>query len=101
MATEIQAIKLVPPTSKPSPDSPAMKKSVIKAIAANGEFGPESAQAKLAWETVEELAASDNSEAIQSSLDDECLIESIEACEALEEFTRALNLESSVSRYSG
>ena len=101
LAAEIQAIKLVAPKSKTSPDSPILKKALIDAKAASDYFGSDSSEAKLAWETVEEIASSDNSEAFQDDLDDECLVETIEACEALEELSRVIILESTSSRYSG
>jgi hypothetical protein len=41
------------------------------------EFGPTSPEARLAWEAVEEVNASDNSAATMGSLDDECEVENI------------------------
>lgn len=90
LAEEIKAIKLVAPSSKHSPSSPMMQKVLSEAKAIVTEFGADSTQAKLAWETVEEVAASDNSEVQEPGLDESCLIETIEACEAIEEVARAL-----------
>ena len=42
------------------------------------------------WETVEEIASSDVSEATKGSLEEECLVEAIEACEAIEALQNAL-----------
>ena len=58
------------------------------------ELGITSSEAKLAWETVEEVAASGTSEATKKALDlDECDVEKIAACEALKELDRVLNLD--------
>jgi len=58
--------------------SPAQKKTatteaIENAVAASAEHGPTSPEARLAWETVEEMAASDNSVATQGNISDECL----------------------------
>ena len=50
-------------------------------------------EAALAWETVEEIAAASNAPALGGKLTDECLVEAIEACEALDELNKALNLD--------
>ena len=67
------------------------------------EFGVGSTEAKLAWETVEDIAKNDYSEAVKDDLSDECLIETIEACEAIEEMQRALhvNEHAGSGRYQG
>jgi len=68
------------------------------------ELGITSSEAKLAWEDVEEIASSGTSEATKTGLDtDECLVEKIEACEALEELDRVIHLESNKDngRYQG
>jgi len=57
------------------------------------KFGITSSEAKLAWETVEEMAASGTSEATKKALDmDECDVDYSAACAALEELDRVLNL---------
>jgi len=57
------------------------------------ELGITSSEAKLAWEDVEEIASSSTSEATKKALDlDECDVEKIEACEALEELDRVINV---------
>ena len=67
-----------------------MAKVLADAKAIVNEYGADSTQAKLAWETVEEVAASDNSEVQEPGLDEACLVETIEACEAIEEIARVL-----------
>ena len=96
LADELKGVKLAtPPSGASSSDSShtvAMKSALDAARAASEEFGKDSTEAKLAWETVEEIAAgaSDN-EAMRAPLDEECLIELIEGCEALEKFKTALD----------
>jgi hypothetical protein len=51
---------------------------------------------------VEEIASSGNSSVGAPDLDDECLIETMEACEALEEINRLATLQNfGGSSYSG
>jgi len=58
------------------------------------ELGITSSEAKLAWENVEEIASSGVSQATKKLLSlEECEIEVVDACEALEELNSALNLE--------
>lgn len=97
LADELKGVKLAtpPPTtthSTSAQEDSAMKTALAAARAASEEFGKESTEAKLAWETVEELAASaTDGEAFHAPLDEECLIELIEGCEALEKFKTALD----------
>jgi len=63
----------------------ALQTAIAEAKAATKKFGGTSPEAAVAWDNVEELSASDNSSAQQPSLSDECLVDMVEACEALEE----------------
>lgn len=94
MAAELQGVKVAKPASS-GPVNPvaeaAMKSAVAAAKAAVEEFGEGSTEATLAWETVEEIASSSNSIASQPSLEEECLIDLIEGCEALEKFKAVLD----------
>jgi NADH dehydrogenase/NADH:ubiquinone oxidoreductase subunit G len=102
LAKEIQAIKMTPPPAKPKQSSAAMKAAIAEAQAAGEKFGKSSSEAILAWETVEEIASSDNSVVVGATLDEECLVEAIESCNALEELSRVINLEkNSDGAYSG
>ena len=101
LASEIQAVKIKPGRSTQSPDSALMKKVLKEAKEAVMQHGADSTQSKLAWEIVEGVASSDNSVSMLPSLEEECLVEAIEACEAIEELNRVLSLESQTSRYSG
>ena len=101
IAEEIQSIKLKASEMKPGSDSPELRAALDNARKTSKEFGATSAQAKVAWAEVEEIASASNSLAIGARLDEECLVETIEACEAIEEVQRVLNLGKSTSRYSG
>lgn len=92
LADELKGVKLATPSvTATAPDDAAMKEALANARAATENFGSDSIEAKLAWETVEEVAASTNLSAIRAPLDEECLIELIEGCEALEKFKTALD----------
>mmetsp|Transcript_5838 Transcript_5838/g.8588 ORF Transcript_5838/g.8588 Transcript_5838/m.8588 type:complete len:190 (-) Transcript_5838:115-684(-) len=103
LAQEIQAIKFVKPQGgKPGADSPELKKALTEAKEATENHGPGSKEAIQAWMTVEEIASSDQSEASAGNLDEECFIQTIEACEALEEINRIVDLQKfEGSRYGG
>mmetsp|Transcript_26838 Transcript_26838/g.40303 ORF Transcript_26838/g.40303 Transcript_26838/m.40303 type:complete len:168 (-) Transcript_26838:150-653(-) len=103
LASKIRAIKLTKPESSPQPVSAAMEKALAEARDLTEKFGATSTEAKLAWETVEDIAQNDSSEAMKNDLTDECLIETIEACEAIEELQRALyvNEHAGSGRYQG
>mmetsp|Transcript_15443 Transcript_15443/g.31900 ORF Transcript_15443/g.31900 Transcript_15443/m.31900 type:complete len:224 (-) Transcript_15443:750-1421(-) len=80
-----------------SGDSPALRAAIKEATEAakkaSEEFGATSSEAKLAWETVEEVASSGLSNAMGGGLDQECLVEQAsDACLALEELNKALKL---------
>jgi hypothetical protein len=94
LAEELKGVKLATPVSRTAvPAYPAdMKAALAAARSATEEFGVTSSEAKLAWETVEEIAASStDDEATRAPLDEECLVELIEGCEALEKFKAALD----------
>lgn len=93
LAEEIRSVKLTKPSSSPQVVSDDMVAALDEAKALTAEFGVQSNQAKLAWETVEDIASNDSSEAMKGSLEEECLVEVIEACEAIEELQRALFVE--------
>jgi hypothetical protein len=105
LALDIRNIKLSSPSPVvPIQDTIAIRKALQEAKSATDKFGIQSSEAKIAWDTVEEIASSDNSQAMKGTLDEECLVETIEACEALEELQRAIHLEQTKytnSRYQG
>lgn len=93
LADQLKGVKLAQPTSSSSvagSEDSVLKDALEAARSAAEAHGKDSVEAKLAWETVEEIAASNNLEATRAPLDEECLIELIEGCEALEKFKNAL-----------
>mmetsp|Transcript_8971 Transcript_8971/g.19833 ORF Transcript_8971/g.19833 Transcript_8971/m.19833 type:complete len:205 (-) Transcript_8971:286-900(-) len=91
LTTEVQAVKLQATSAvNASVDSVAMKSVLAEARNAEEKFGKGSVESKLAWEAVEEVASSDMSGSMITSLEDECLVEALEACAALDELNRAI-----------
>jgi len=126
IVSDIQAIKLSKPTGAVAPNTEALKSAMKEAKEITEKHGIDSVQARQAWvsynihhiiqlnqslthflinnqqETVEEIASADNSTVGAPDLDDECLIEALDACEALEEINRLAALQRfDGSRYSG
>jgi len=80
MTTALQATR---------PDTAVLVEDALKATAA---YGIESAEARVAWDIVEEADASDNSVATLPSMDEECSVEEQEAIDAkCEEYGRFLD----------
>lgn len=101
LGTEIQAIKIPSPPAPQAAGGIDMSKLISEAKLAGDKFGVSSTEAKMAWETVEEIASNDSSEEQKGSLDEECLVEMMTACEALDEVSRVLSLDKSSDRYGG
>jgi len=94
LADSLKGVKLASPPSGAATggEARAMQDALAAAKVASEKHGEDSTEAKLAWETVEEIAASAaDGEAAKATLDEECLIELIEGCEALEKFKEALD----------
>ena len=90
LTDELKRIKVSAAPPAKAVDSPELRAAVKAAKAASDEFGPSSPEAAVAWDAVEEIAAAGNAPALGGRITDECLVEAIEACEALEELNRAL-----------
>jgi len=93
LASDIQSFKLVQPEPMPVTDTTAMRAALAEAKEAAEKFGTDSIEARLAWETVEEIASSGKGEESRPSLYDVCLSETLAACEALGELSKAVELE--------
>lgn len=94
LVEEIQVIRIAQPEVKAGADSPAMKEAIQVAKDATEEYGASSTESILAWEAVEEIGAARNYEnAMGASLEDECLIEKIEACQGIEEIKRVVGID--------
>ena len=93
LAEEIQAIKMKSPSSsagkEKSVSSIAVQNALKKAKETRAKYGDDSPEAKLAWETLEEIASQESrkkesDEAV--NYDEECYIDSAtEVCKAIEE----------------
>ena len=75
------------PASSRAPNSAALDAALEEAKAVTADKGIKSPEAAVAWETVEEIAAAGNANALGETLTDfECVVEAAkEACVALEE----------------
>ena len=93
VAKEMQALKLTPPDQRPAPKSPKLDAAVKDAKAASEKFGSKSEEARLAWETVEEIASSGLENSMGEDMTEECWVEAAEICLALEELDRFINYE--------
>jgi len=95
IALEMKAIKLTAVDIPTGEANPAITEALKDAKAATEEFGADSTEAMLAWETLEEISSSSEaSGALGGRLDEECLTDMIEACQGLEEVQRVLKLKS-------
>lgn len=81
-----------------------LRNALTKAEVATEWWGINSKQAKLAWEEVEDIASNDMAEAMKGEINtgEECLVEMMDACEAMEELERALfsNADSKIDQGS-
>ncbi|CAM9649142.1 unnamed protein product [Scytosiphon promiscuus] len=71
-------------------DHPEIEEAEAAALAATKEFGATSPEARLAWDTYEEVAAADNTIASRVTLDEDCDIEHAEVCEEYQEQMKEL-----------
>jgi len=71
---------------------PSLKKAISMAELMTEWYGIQSKEARLAWETVEDISSNGFEEAVKGEIKsgEECLVELIDACEAMEELDRAL-----------
>mmetsp|Transcript_26102 Transcript_26102/g.26537 ORF Transcript_26102/g.26537 Transcript_26102/m.26537 type:complete len:229 (+) Transcript_26102:92-778(+) len=93
ISDSVSQVKLAAPTGAAASNSPELQAAVVEAKRATKETGIASSAAQVAWETVEEIAASGNNNALGGALsDDECLVDAAAAaCEALEELKRVIS----------
>lgn len=106
VTTQIRAVRLAPPSkSDQRIHNPILDHALTEAKLMTEKHGIKSSQARLAWETLEDIAGDDLSEAMRAAIDsdEECLVEMIQACEALDELNRALFLTENkeAGRYQG
>jgi pimeloyl-CoA synthetase len=93
MADEIKAVKLSAPKSSIGAPSKELQEAMATAKQLTEEKGVTSSAAQVAWDIVEEIAASGSGNAMGGMMtEEECLVDAaVEACEALEELSRALD----------
>lgn len=101
VAAELQAIKLTPPEKKPAPQIPGLWDAKLKARAVSQQYGNASAEARIAWEEVEEIASAGLENAMGEDMTEQCLVEAAEACLALEELGRFLYYENEARNQEG
>lgn len=90
---ELKRIKVATAPITAGKDSPELRAAVEEAKKASKENGATSPEARVAWDVVEEIAAAGNAPAMGGMLEsDECLVESMEACEALDALNKSLKL---------
>lgn len=91
LADALKMIKLEQPESAKAPTSPELTAALEAAKKATEQHGASSTEARLAWETYEEIASSGIDNAIGINLAEECSIESgSDACRAMEELERVM-----------
>ena len=88
----LKNIKLSKPTNgAPASNSPELTKALLEAKEATEQYGITSSEARLAWETYEEIASTGLENAYGINLAEECGIESgQDACKAMEELERVM-----------
>lgn len=88
----VQPVKLAAPATGPGPASLELQKALEEARSVTASKGLTSPEATIAWETVEQIAAAGNTNALGGSLSsDECFVEAArEACAALEELNKII-----------
>jgi Xaa-Pro aminopeptidase len=98
LAQTLKLIQLSPPPSARANSSAQLTAALEDAKSATEQYGIASSQARLAWETYEEIAASGNDNAIGINLLEECSVESgQDACRAMEEMDRILPILLAIS----
>mmetsp|Transcript_118693 Transcript_118693/g.343307 ORF Transcript_118693/g.343307 Transcript_118693/m.343307 type:complete len:227 (+) Transcript_118693:92-772(+) len=95
-AEDVKPIKLKDvPQQKPGKASPELQEAVENAKMLTDKYGIQSPEARVAWETVEEIAsATERSDALEDEelSPEECLIDSaLDACAALSELNRVID----------
>lgn len=88
----VSNVKLSVPNASAAPQSKELQAALEEARRITAEEGTTSPNAAVAWETVEQIAARGNTNAIGAKLtEDECFLEAAqEACAALEELSRII-----------
>jgi hypothetical protein len=95
----LKNVKISEPSSAGAKSSPELTKALEEAKAATEKHGISSTEARLAWETYEEIASSGTENAYGINLVEECSVESgQEACRAMEELERVMPILLALSK---
>jgi len=92
IATEMQSIQIEDAPKKAAQDSPELRAALAAAKEASEQHGATSSEARIAWETVEEIASSGLDNALGGRSIEESWVDMTETCLALEEVDRFINL---------
>lgn len=91
MIDTLKNVKLSEPKVQEAKNSPELTAALLAAKEATEKNGITSPEARLAWETYEEIASSGTENAYGVNLTEECSVESgQEACQAMEELERVM-----------
>ena len=95
----LKNVKLSAPEASKTTSSPELTAALEEAKKATATHGITSPEARLAWESYEEIASSGLDNAMGVSLLEECSVEAgQEACKAIEELDRVMNVLMAVSK---
>ena len=95
----LKNVKLNKPEAAKASSSPKLTEALEEAKKATADFGIASKEARLAWETYEEVASSGLENAMGVSLLEECDVEAgQEACKAIEELERVMNVLAAIKK---
>lgn len=95
IAEEMASIRIEETEAVPAQDSPALRVAVQAAKEAAATHGATSGEARVAWETVEEIASAGLDNALGGMMEEECWVDMSQTCVALEEVDRFINLVNS------
>jgi hypothetical protein len=91
LAETLKMVKLGKPESAPVVSSAELTTALEAAKEATADHGVASVEARLAWETYEEIASSGFGNAVGINLAEECSVEAgQDACKAMEELERVM-----------
>ncbi|CAM9334955.1 unnamed protein product [Ectocarpus sp. 8 AP-2014] len=77
-------------TMKVPTDHPEIEVAEAAALKATKEFGATSPEARLAWDTYEEVAAADNTIATRATLDEDCDVTNEKVCDEYQDQMKEL-----------
>jgi hypothetical protein len=101
LAATLKMVQLTPPKAgAPVTSSPELTAALTAAKEATAAHGIASVEARLAWETYEEIASTGYSNAVGVNLAEECSVEAngLDACKAMEELQRVMPILMALSK---